>query len=184
MTGRAMSKLSVPGGIDDLSTRALVGLLDRWDDLPLANILTLRTASVPASALPHLAWQFGLEELGFLGGPPRTFVERAVALVRRFGTWGALRQALSAIGYDVTQLREGAQLSYDGSATYSGLPWRYGADSHYAKYWLLVTTTDAIATERVREVWDLAEQIAPKSRELALLMNLHDSGTEIYTARP
>lgn len=179
-----MSKLAVPGGIDDASVRALVGLLDRLDDLPLANILTLRTASVPESALPHLIWQFGLEELGFLGGPPRTFVQRAIDLLRRFGTWGAMRQALSALGYDVIAWQEGAKLLYDGSATYSGLPWRYGADSHWAKYWLFVTTSAAMTTPRVRELWDLAEKIAPRTRELAILLNIHDSGTEIYTSRP
>ena len=55
-----MAELQIPPSIDDSRSQALMTLIERLDDLDLTPLLVYRIDSVPASALPFLAWQFDI----------------------------------------------------------------------------------------------------------------------------
>lgn len=102
----------LPPPLRDERGRALLALLDRWDTLPLENLLVYRFDGVPASALEALAWQFHV--LGDEGwalaeseAGQRELVRRAIELHRRKGTPWAIREALRALGFVETVFDEG-----------------------------------------------------------------------------
>jgi P2-related tail formation protein len=53
-----MAKLQVQPSINDTRSQAMLALIERLGHLDLSPLLVYRIASVPASALPFLAWQF------------------------------------------------------------------------------------------------------------------------------
>src|SRR5579862_2536177 len=55
-----MPELQVPPSINDTRSQALMTLVERLDSLDLTPLLVYRIDSVPASALPFLAWQFDI----------------------------------------------------------------------------------------------------------------------------
>jgi hypothetical protein len=55
-----MPQLTIQPSINDVRSRALLGLIERMDQIDLASILVYRLDSVPDSALLFLAWQFDL----------------------------------------------------------------------------------------------------------------------------
>src|SRR5260370_11969554 len=55
-----MTELCAAPSINDSRTRALLELIARLADLDLAPLLIYRIDSVPAGALPFLAWQFDI----------------------------------------------------------------------------------------------------------------------------
>ena len=55
-----MAELQVPPSIDDSRSRALLTLIGRLDSIDLTPMLVYRIDSVPAGALPFLAWQFDI----------------------------------------------------------------------------------------------------------------------------
>jgi len=55
-----MAELQIPPSINDTRSRALLALVDRLGQLDLGPLLVYRIDSVPASALPFLAWQFDI----------------------------------------------------------------------------------------------------------------------------
>src|SRR5713101_9438734 len=55
-----MPELSAAPSINDSRTQALLELIARLADLDLAPLLIYRIDSVPAGALPFLAWQFDI----------------------------------------------------------------------------------------------------------------------------
>ena len=55
-----MAELQIPPSIDDSRSQALLVLIERLDDLDLTPLLVYRIDSVPAGALPFLAWQFDI----------------------------------------------------------------------------------------------------------------------------
>jgi P2-related tail formation protein len=55
-----MAELQIPPSIDDTRSQALKVLIERLDALDLSPMLVYRIDSVPASALPYLAWQFDI----------------------------------------------------------------------------------------------------------------------------
>jgi P2-related tail formation protein len=55
-----MAELSAAPSINDSRTQALLDLIARLADLDLAPLLIYRIDSVPAGALPFLAWQFDI----------------------------------------------------------------------------------------------------------------------------
>ena len=55
-----MAELQIPPSINDSRSRALLTLVDRLAQLDLGPLLVYRIDSVPASALPFLAWQFDI----------------------------------------------------------------------------------------------------------------------------
>lgn len=55
-----MAELQIPPSINDDRSQALMVLIERLDALDLSPVLVYRIDSVPASALPFLAWQFDI----------------------------------------------------------------------------------------------------------------------------
>src|SRR5579872_377619 len=55
-----MAELQIPPSIDDTRSQALMTLIERLDELDLTPLLVYRIDSVPADALPFLAWQFDI----------------------------------------------------------------------------------------------------------------------------
>jgi P2-related tail formation protein len=55
-----MAELQIPSSINDSRSQALLVLIERLDALDLSPMLVYRIDSVPASALPFLAWQFDI----------------------------------------------------------------------------------------------------------------------------
>src|SRR5580700_10929086 len=55
-----MAELQIPPSIDDTRSQALMTLVERLGAIDLTPLLVYRIDSVPASALPFLAWQFDI----------------------------------------------------------------------------------------------------------------------------
>src|SRR2546421_866000 len=55
-----MAELQIPPSINDSRSQALMDLVKRLGEIDLAPLLVYRIDSVPASALPFLAWQFDI----------------------------------------------------------------------------------------------------------------------------
>ncbi len=55
-----MAELQIPPSINDARSRALMDLVGRLGQIDLASLLVYRIDSVPAEALPFLAWQFDI----------------------------------------------------------------------------------------------------------------------------
>jgi P2-related tail formation protein len=55
-----MAELQIPSSIDDTRSQALMTLIERLRNIDLTPLLVYRIDSVPASALPFLAWQFDI----------------------------------------------------------------------------------------------------------------------------
>jgi phage tail P2-like protein len=99
-----MAENLLPASIDDVRSRALMGLLDRMAALPVSILTSLYDpAACPASALPFLAHQFGVLDEGWplaaTEGARRALVSQALQLQAKRGTPWAMRQALAAIGF-------------------------------------------------------------------------------------
>ncbi len=95
----------IPTSIRDARSTALMGLLDRFDALPIHGILgeLYDPNRCPAAALPWLAHQLGVLDEGWLlatsEAARRDLVRQALALQAKRGTAWAMRQALAAIGW-------------------------------------------------------------------------------------
>ena len=55
-----MAELQIPPSINDTRSQALMVLIERLNAIDLTPLLVYRIDSVPASALPFLAWQFDI----------------------------------------------------------------------------------------------------------------------------
>src|SRR5579864_1955587 len=55
-----MAELQIPPSINDSRSQALMDLVARLGQIDLTPMLVYRIDSVPASALPFLAWQFDI----------------------------------------------------------------------------------------------------------------------------
>lgn len=55
-----MAELQIPSSINDARSQALLVLIGRLAEIDLAPLLVYRIDSVPAGALPFLAWQFDI----------------------------------------------------------------------------------------------------------------------------
>jgi P2-related tail formation protein len=55
-----MPNLQIPSSINDTRSQALMGLIERLGEIDLTPLLVYRIDSVPAEALPFLAWQFDI----------------------------------------------------------------------------------------------------------------------------
>jgi hypothetical protein len=163
-------KLTLPAGIDDATTRALLKVLERWDDLPIERVLVWMVDHVVESALPHIAEMLGVNGPEFAAGPPRAFLRKAIELRRRRGTVGALEEVLATLGYTSIEIKEGGdQQRYDGAIRYDGVH-RYGSDTHWAIFLLYVDVTTGLSADEVRKLWDAAWKWRPKSRHPRLVI--------------
>ena len=55
-----MAELQIPPSINDTRSQALMDLVERLGEIDLTPLLVYRIDSVPAAALPFLAWQFDI----------------------------------------------------------------------------------------------------------------------------
>jgi Phage tail protein (Tail_P2_I) len=123
-----MASLQPPPSIDDARTRALMVLIERLGAIDLTPLLVYRIDSVPAGALPFLAWQFDiLSPLWQLIAPnnssveasateaARNLIKLAISLHRVRGTPYAIKTALAALGWPGAAILEG-QASWSGSS--------------------------------------------------------------------
>lgn len=117
-----MPELSAPDSINDARTQALLAMIARLAALDLTQLLVYRIDSVPASALPHLGWQFDLlSPLWQLLAPAnsdlstteeataarRMLIKNAIPLHRLKGTPAAIKQALASLGWSGAVIQEG-----------------------------------------------------------------------------
>ena len=136
-----MTQLQAPPSINDLRTQTILALLQQpWPSgsafgPDLSPVLVNRLASVPASALPFLAWEWDIlspEWLLISGSLDpddpvtpdgwRALLEAAIPLHQQAGTAGAIKKALAALGWPSIQILEG-QDSWGGSAYPSDQGW-------------------------------------------------------------
>jgi phage tail P2-like protein len=108
----------LPDGINDERSRAIIDLLDRLDEADRTVLLTYRIASVPATALFALAWQFDV--LGYAGwdlahsdAERRALISRAIELHKYKGTVWSIQHALEAVGYGEAVVEEGIAAGLD-----------------------------------------------------------------------
>ena len=98
---------------------------NRLQGLPLAPMLVYHLDSVPASALPDLADQFGM--MGYAGwvlcdteAQKRALLKRAFEFKSHHGTPWVIRQLMEIIGYSDTRIIERVGQNYDGSYQHDG----------------------------------------------------------------
>lgn len=170
--------LEVPGGIADASSRVLVELLNaRWDDLPIDRVLVWHTPSVQEDALPHLADTLGVLDLAYADATPRELPAKGVAFMRTRGTGGAIRGALETLGFPITPtLSRDTARYYDGTIQYNGL-YRYGADYHWAVFFVTLTIDEPTDPYRIREVWDAVKFM--KSQRDRVVLYVHDTVNDV-----
>lgn len=177
-------QLRVPEGISDASAEGLRAQIERLDSVGVERALVWHIPSVVEAALPHLAAGLGLDKLNFVSTPPRDFLGVAIALMRRRGTPAALEDALVALGYALVdiELREDTSIALDGSWHLSGEPYRLGADSHWATFWLYVAAPAGLTTAALLALWDVVDLMRPKRSPCVLIIET-TTGPRVYRAR-
>lgn len=169
--------LTLPAGIDDVSTRALLKVLERWDDMPIEVVLVWLVDHVVADALPFIAEQLGVSGPEFDAGTPRAFLRKAIERRRLRGTVGTLEDVLDTLGYEDHEIKEGGdQQLYDGTLTYDGVH-TYGSDTHWAIFIVFVDITGALTQAEGRKLWDAAWKWRPKTRQPRLVIRQGDVET-------
>lgn len=117
-----MSEL-LPGSIADERFQRLDRVAAaRFGGIDLTKLLVMLIDHVDASALPVLAWQFGaLDEAWNLANETerRTLLKGTMVRRKRRGTAWAVRDALSALGYD-SVVRENPALLHNGRVRRDG----------------------------------------------------------------
>lgn len=177
-------QLRVPDGIADASAEALRAQIERLDSIGVERALVWHVPSVATAALPHLAAGLGLDRLNFVSSPPRDFLGVAIALMRRRGTPAALEDALVALGYSLVdiELREDTGLFLDGTWHLSGEPYRLGADSHWATFWLYVAAPGGLPTASLLALWDVVDLMRPARSPFVLIIET-TTGPRVFRAR-
>jgi P2-related tail formation protein len=176
--------LKLPEGIDSVENRALLGLLDRWDALPVENVLVFHLDTVIADALPFVAELMGLTAPEFGGaGAPREVIKQAVHLRKLRGTPWALREVMRRLGYGEIDLQEAQTKTYNGELHYDG-EHRYGAENHWARFAVYVTVLAPMVAADVRKLWDAIDKWKPKRSWFSLGLRQAMTPTVMYWTRP
>lgn len=168
-----MSALTVPAGIDDASFRALVELLEeRMGGIPIERVLVWHLDSALDDVLPHDADFLGINGPEFGSGPPRDYLRRGIQLRRTRGTGDTMEFVLEVIGYPDAELLERTDQSflYDDTYSYDGTI-TFGSDAHWAKFFVLVETSEELTLTDVQLLWDVIMKWKPKTRFPILIIN-------------
>ncbi|CAA9377452.1 MAG: FIG00698670: hypothetical protein [uncultured Gemmatimonadetes bacterium] len=146
----------LPPGIRDDRFRALLALLDRWDEIDLLVLLANRVDSAPPELLYPLAWQFGVTgvagwDLADTEDNRRELIRRAIELHRRKGTPWAIREALRAVGFPEVEIVEGyGRNQFDGTHLYDA-DITYAAEAVWANFAVVLgAPTDGLAIDLAR----------------------------------
>lgn len=135
----------LPESIADERCTALDACSQRLESLDIAVVLTLLIDVVDASALPHLAWQFHVEN--FDSSAPaadqRAAIRASVEEHRRRGTPWSIRRALELAGYQYIEIIESAfeAIYHDGTIQRDGQFYHDGGVGSWATYQIRVGTS-------------------------------------------
>ncbi len=163
------ASLLVPALRRDVNLRAQERLAGRLSALPLRPLRVYDFDTVDASALPHLAEQFGLPDLGWeLAGTEaaqRAMLKSAIELQRHRGTVWSVREVFRLLGLGEIGIDEGRSGSRrDGQRRRDGFTVRGERSLRWAEYRIhlrrLLTVKQAAAARR------LLENLAPKRDQL------------------
>lgn len=121
-----MAELQLPPSVRDLRGVAIEAIANRMAQIDLSPILIYRIASVPAAALPFLAWQFDVADEMFAllspGADQRQLIQNTVPLKAKVGTPYALKKALTSLGWPNATILEG-QDSWGGTSWPASQGW-------------------------------------------------------------
>lgn len=126
-----MAQLTLPQSVRDVRGAAVEALHNRVAQIDLSPLLVYNVPTVPAAALPFLAWQFdllsplwqylapaqsGVSAADAATSANRALIQSAIPLHAKRGTPYAIKTALANLGYPGATIQEG-QASW-GGATY------------------------------------------------------------------
>lgn len=154
--------VTLPASIKDATTAAIVSVLnERFNAVPVENVLVWKLDTAVDAAVPEIATFLGLDgpEFGIGSGPPRTLVRQGVALCRKRGTRGAIREVLRRLDFgEVVFVIDGRRV-HDGTIFHDGA-WLHGDPAwfRWAVFGLIVTTADAMSADRLRQLWDAVDE--------------------------
>lgn len=136
-------------------------------EVPIRDLWDPRTC--PVEFLPWLAWTLSVDTWEETW--PETFKRQAVAeslaIHRIKGSPGAIRRALTALGFGDAVVTEGVGgPRYDGSILYDGAQ-SYGQPAHWATYQVWINRP--ISPEQATQIVAVLDLIAPARCELAAL---------------
>lgn len=177
--------ITVPEGIDDVSTRAIVALInERLDSLPIERVLVWHLASQSAPSLYMAAELLGLTAAEFGGEQPTApLLKKGVELRRTKGTPGTLLEVLDVLGFDEPELDEEAWKYFDGSVLANG-EWRAGADRSERFFQVYVEVSAPLTTAEQRALWDLVYRWSRRSCAFALGLRKAGEPTTMIRTRP
>lgn len=157
-------RLSVPAGVDDPTTRALVQLAEeRLGGVPIERVLVWHTDTVVEAALAHLAELLDIDMATHGVEQTRVLLEQAVDRLRRRGTPSAVEETLEALGLAGAVTEEDTELFRDGSIVRDGSH-VHGYDGQWAVFWVKVEGTTAPVSYDT-----IARQVARTKRKVAHL---------------
>lgn len=170
------TRLGIPAIDNDPSLRAVVGVLDRWDDLPVKEVLVWRiTEDSNADVLRHVAQMLGLGDVDLSIGNPVELLQRGRYLKRRRGTRGALLASLEAAGHpaESVELVRDTVWRHDGTIDRSGSgEYLYGGDGHWSVFVARVQLGAETAwptLDAMRSLW-VAVNAAKSERDRAVVV--------------
>lgn len=179
--------VKLPASLSDATTKALVQLLnERFNAIPIQNVLVWHLETTPAEAVPHVAELLGLDgpEFGVGSGPPRVVLRQGVALLRIRGTIGAIRRVLRNLGFGEATFFVDGRRKYDGTFLYDGM-FLYGTEewAQWAIFGLRVETEEEMTVERARQLWDAIESWKGKRDWFRLMVRGPGDAQVVYSAR-
>lgn len=136
----------------------------------------------PERHLRLLAWSFSVDtwDEAWPEGTKRAVIKASVAVHRRKGTAGAVKEAIRAAGYNDAEVVErwGWDL-HDGSAAYDGQIY-YSAPDHWAEFRVILTRP--ISIDQAAQVRAIIDAVKPARAHLKALdfteaLNLYDHRT-------
>lgn len=177
--------IGIPAIDRDPSWKAVIDLLDRWQELPVERVLAWHMPSADVATLAHLAYMLGVGDVDLSIGDPLVVLRQAVDLRKRRGTGFALREGLKALGYaaeSFTLTNKQAWL-HDGTINRAGM-YRYGGDNHWA---IIVTTIELDAwptLDQVKLAWRALARNKSRRDHLVLRLRFDGATIAIYRAEP
>ena len=180
------TSLPVPEGIDDVSMRALVEVINaRYDALPIERCLVMHVTSNTISR-PYVARGFGLSAPEFqVAETPVAIIQQGLELRRHKGTIWALREVLRRLDWGEIVFVEDGRIKYDGSIKYNGER-RYGADGVAGVTIIFFDVVAPLTTEQTQKLWDLVRNWMRASFRDHFRIGLRQAGqhTVMHNTRP
>jgi len=136
-------------------------------DVPIAALYD--PDDCPSSALPWMAWQFGVDgwELAESEDARRALYKGAIPLHMRKGTPWAVREVIRRLGFGEVEIVEGRRIRRrDGRATRNG-DYVHGRESAWAEY--IVKLRQPITRDQADYLRAAIERYAPARSALAAL---------------